>query len=191
MPLLDGSASRHIRVNAAPDCGSIALEHLGRLALVGFFGAYAFDGSTWHEFDPDSDEKPHNAPPWLSVEIHDSDFAVVRYEPAGLGSGTAYIGYTPRTYFEDESASAPTDVRRETEGLANWLAHHQRGRNEAALGELIAPFLADDSQEQLEDEADLEDDAADPDDADIFVELKVARFLTAVGLSVPDELSST
>jgi hypothetical protein len=52
------------------------------------------------------------------------------YEPAGPGSGTAYLGYTPRTYVDDESASAPADVLREAEGLASWLAR-QHGRSNA------------------------------------------------------------
>jgi hypothetical protein len=56
------------------------------------------------------------------------------------------------------------------------------------LRELIASFLADDiQQQQLDDD---EDDAEDLDDAEIYVEVKVARFLRAVGLPVPDELSS-
>jgi hypothetical protein len=153
---------------------------------VGFFGGYVFDGSTWHSFDPDSDQRPGIAAPWLSVYIHDSDIATVRYEPAGPGSGTAYLGHTPRTYFDDESASAPADVLRETEGLALWLARQQARSDVAELRELIASFLAGDSREQQ-----LDDDAGDLDDADIFVEVKVSKFLTAVGLPVPHELSNT
>jgi hypothetical protein len=149
---------------------------------VGFFGGYIFDGSTWHGFDPDSDQRPDLAAPWLSVYIHDSDIASVRYEPAGPGSGTAYLGYTPRTYFDDESASAPADVLREAEGLAVWLARQQGRSDEAELRELIASFLASDSREQQDD---------DLDDASIFVEVKVSRFLNAVGLPVPHELPST
>jgi hypothetical protein len=122
------------------------------------------------------------ATPWLSVYIHDSDIATVRYEPAGPGSGTAYLGYTPRTYFDDESASAPADVLREAEGLAFWLARQQGRSDEAELRELIASFLAGDIREQHDD---------DLDDAGIFVEVKVSRFLNAVGLPVPRELPST
>ena len=66
-----------------------------RLAPVGFFGGYVFDGTTWHGFDLDSDHRLDIAAPWLSVYIHDSDIATVRYEPHGPGSGTAYLGYTP------------------------------------------------------------------------------------------------
>jgi hypothetical protein len=148
---------------------------------VGFFGGYVFDGRTWHDFDPDSDQTLDVTASWLSVLIHDSDVATVRYEPAGPGSGTAYLGITPRIYFDDESASAPTDVRREVDGLAFWLA--RQGRIDSAeLRELIASFLASDNpDEQPEDDDDL-------DEAEIFVEIKVSQFLEAVGLPVPEEL---
>jgi hypothetical protein len=150
---------------------------------VGFFGGYVFDGSTWRGYDPDSNQALDVPAPWLSVYIHDSDYAAIGYEPAGPGSGIAYLGFTPRTYFEDESASASTDVLREAEGLAFWLAQ-QKGRSDRAeLRELIAPFLAD-------DDARFED-ADDLDDAEIFVEVKVSKFLKTVGLPVPDELPST
>jgi len=158
---------------------------------VGFFGAYVWDGSDWHDFDPDADESPSCAPFWLSVAIHDSDFATVRYAPAGSGSGAAYLGYTPRAYFDDESASAPTDVLREADGLATWLARQQGRSDDAVLRELIVSFLAEDRPEQLDSGDEEVDDADDLDEADIFVEVKVARFLMAVGLSVPDELPNT
>ena len=95
---------------------------------MGFFGGYVFDGSTWREFDPDSDQWPDIAAPWLSVYIHDSDIATVRYEPGGPGSGIAYLGHTPRVYFGDESASAPAEVLREAEV---WCAGS--GRSEPDL----------------------------------------------------------
>ena len=158
---------------------------------MGFFGGYVFDGTTWHGFDLDSDHRLDIAAPWLSVYIHDSDIATVRYQPHGPGSGTAYLGYTPRTYFDDESASEPADVFREAEGLALWLIR-QRDRNDAVeLRELIAPFLAGDFREQQSGEhADGAENADDLDDAGIFVEVKVSRFLTAAGLPVPHELPS-
>jgi hypothetical protein len=158
------------------------------LTAVGFFGAYVFDGSSWHDFDPDSAQASEIAERWLSVYIHDSDFAVVRYQPTGPGSGTAYLGCTPRTYFEDESASAPTDVQREAEGLAFWLSLQRGGSGKPGLRELVASFLADDAQDELADDGDFADDAGDLDDADVFVEVKVARFLEAGGLPVPGEL---
>ncbi|MEV7986869.1 hypothetical protein [Micromonospora sp. NPDC085948] len=60
--------------------------------------------------------------PWLLVDIHDSDSATLTYRPAGPGTGVAYLGYTPRTYFENPDASAPTDAVREAAGLSAWWA---------------------------------------------------------------------
>ena len=155
---------------------------------MGFFGGYVFDGSTWREFDPDSDQWPDIAAPWLSVYIHDSDIATVRYEPGGPGSGIAYLGRTPRVYFGDESASVPADVLREAAGLASWLASQGKG-DEAGLRDLIASFLAGDTPEQqIPGHGSAGTDAGGLDDAGIFVEIKVSRFLAAVGLPVPPEL---
>lgn len=159
---------------------------------MGFFGGYVFDGSTWRGFDPDSGQWPDIAAPWLSVYVYDSDIATVRYEPGGPGFGIAYLGHTPRVYFGDESASAPADVLREAEGLAFWLARQQGRSDEAELRELIASFLADDiPEQQIPDHASAGTDAGDLDDAGIFVEIKVSRFLAAVGLLVPSELPDT
>ncbi len=152
---------------------------------MGFFGSYVFDGAAWHGYDPDSEQMPDIAGPWLSVDIHDSDIATVRYEPAGPGSGTAYLGFTPMVYFGSESALAPTDVLREAGGLAFWLTRHQDRNDEPELRQLIAPFLAENFAEQ---QADPGDDADDLDEAHIFVEIKVSELLKAVGLPVPDEL---
>jgi len=105
------------------------------------------------------------------------DIATIRYEPAGPGSGIAYLGYAPGTYFADESASEPADVLRDADGLALWVTRRQ-GRNDTPeLRELIASFLAGGSREQQSGEH-----GDDLDDTDIFVEVKVSRFLMAVGL---------
>jgi hypothetical protein len=121
------------------------------------------------------------------VEIYDSDFATVRYEPSGPGSGTAYLGCTPRTYFQDKSASASTDVRLEAQGLTSWLTQQPGavpagGGGEAEFRDRIASFLAAD-----EDDGDADLDADDRGDADDLVEEKVSEFLRALGLPVPDE----
>jgi hypothetical protein len=67
----------------------------------------------------------------------------------------------------------------EAAGLASWLARQQGSRDEAALRDLIAPFLAGDVRNEPAS------DGADSDPADVFVELKVERLLEAVGLPVP------
>jgi hypothetical protein len=154
---------------------------LGRkVALLGFFGGYVFDGRTWHDFSPDSDHVPGVTAPWLSVLIYDSDIAVIRYEPAGPGSGTAYLGFTPRVYFGDESASAHTDVHREADGLAFWLA--QQGQScSAESRDRITTLLASDTRDEQPEDDDL-------GEADIFVEVKVSQFLEAAGLPLPEKL---
>lgn len=154
---------------------------------MGFFGGYIFYDSSWREFDLQAGQIPAVTGTWLSVCIYDSDIAEVRYEPAGPGSGTAFLGFTPRAYYEDESASAPTDVAREAAGLASWLARQQGRADEAELRLVIAPFIADDTPESLDD-LDADEDDAELNEADIFVEAKVSRFLTAVGLPVPPGL---
>jgi hypothetical protein len=150
---------------------------------VGFFGSYLFDGQ-WKPV-----EGAHGATePWLTVEVHDSDITTVVYRPPGPGSGVAYLGCTPRTYFEDESASAPTDVRREARGLAAWWAglHGVVGEAEMAAKEReLSAFLAEDV-DPADVPDDLDEDIDDLDDGEIFVEVKTVRFLSALGLSAPD-----
>ncbi len=68
----------------------------------------------------EADKLPTVPEPWLLVDIHDSDIATIAYRPTGSGSGVAYLGVTPRTYFEDPGASAPSDVAREAGGLVEW-----------------------------------------------------------------------
>jgi hypothetical protein len=167
---------------------------------MGFFGGYIFDGRTWLEFEPSSGTVPEVGSPWLKVVIFDSDIADISYHPAGPGTGVAYLGFTPRVYFEDENASAPTDVEREAAGLAAWVAAYQGGGDERALQDLIVPFLASDDEEDPEgedddqdawgddDESD-EDPDEDLDDADTFVEVKLARLFEVIGLPLPDDLA--
>jgi hypothetical protein len=177
---------------AAAGTGRALQSGCGRRAPGGFFGGYVFDGSTWRGFDPDSGQWPDIAAPWLSVYVHDSGIATVRYEPGGPGSGIAYLGRTPRVYFGDESASAPAGVLREAEGLAFWLARQQGRSDEAELRDLIASFLAGDiPEQQIHDHASAGTDPGDLDDPGVFVEIKVSRFLAAVGLPVPPELPDT
>ncbi|MBQ1028902.1 hypothetical protein KBX26_02625 [Micromonospora sp. C97] len=155
---------------------------------MGFFGTYLFDGGRWTAHG--ANEQPALPEPWLLVDIHDSDIATLTYRPAGPGSGIAYLGYTPRTYFENPDASAPTDVVREAAGLSVWWAQQRGGASDiersAKEGELTAYLAAD------LDPADIgpdDEDDDDLDDAEIFVEVKAARFLTALGLPTPDALS--
>jgi hypothetical protein len=168
---------------------------------MGFFGTYLFESGTWRSgvvapshsdvWEPiRGDEPPAASEPWLLVDIHDSDITTVTYRPAGPGSGVAYLGYTPRSYFERDNASDPTDVGREAAGLASWWREvHGAAAAEAALkeSELVA-FLAQDlgPSEWPTDEDEDEDDL---DDAEVFVEVKTGHFIAALGLPVPGDLA--
>lgn len=80
--------------------------------------SYVFDGSTWTEVDFEAtDGAAGTAMLW--VRIYDIDIVEVVYEPAGLGTGRAYLRYTPRISLEDDNASAHTDPDREAAGLAS------------------------------------------------------------------------
>lgn len=157
---------------------------------MGFFGSYVFAGTGW---TPVPDEHVLDfAEPWLSVDIHDSDITTVEYRPTGPGSGVAYLGETPRTYFEDETASAPTDVALEAAGLASWwaLSRGRDGAARAAKERELAAYLAEDTEPPALDDDDQPVDGAPTDDGDVFVEVKTARFLTAMDLPLPDDLAA-
>lgn len=146
---------------------------------MGFFGAYMYADGRWSETDPDAGPSAPPAEPWLTVSVHDSDWAAVRYAPAGPGTGEAFLGMTPRVYFEDDEASAPTDPSREASGLAAWASATGAAAVDAATMER---FLAGDDDEEPDPDADVPDE-------DVFVELKCRRFLAALGLPVPADLA--
>lgn len=154
---------------------------------MGLFAKYLYDGSRWLPHDGEDVDLPE---PWLAVDIHDSDFATVTYRPADAGTGTAYLGYTPRVYFADERASAPTDVAREASGLTAWWERtHERRTNDAeraAKETELAAFLAPDVDPDEGDEGLLDD--LDFDEAEIFVEVKTAHFLAALDLPLPEDM---
>ena len=156
---------------------------------MGFFGTYLYDGIRWEKYQ--SDQHCDLAEPWLMVNIYDSDIATVVYRPAGPGAGVAYLGYTPRTYFEDVEASAPTDVAREAAGLAMWWGQARGVAGEAervAKERQLVAYLAEDI-DPAEIDVDEDEDVDHLDDAEIFVEVETARFLAVMGLPVPDDLS--
>jgi hypothetical protein len=133
---------------------------------MGSFGRFAFNGGTWAGAAATGE-------PNLVIDIHDSDIATVDYWPPGDASGRCYLGYQPRIYFEDPTASAPVDVDAEARGLAQWT-RLVTGR-EIDPGD-VAALLAPD------------DEDAEPDD--LFVEETVRRLLELAGLPVPEELSA-
>ncbi|MET9271136.1 hypothetical protein [Kribbella sp. NPDC003557] len=136
---------------------------------VGFFGSYVYADRAWSEIDPDA-EVAEPAEPYLLVMIHDSDLAMIRYAPAGAGTGEAFLGHTPRAYFGDPSAPGAGDPGLEAAGLAAWAELLGASPTPAEVERFLASDDApDDEQDDVPDE-------------DVFVELKTARFLQTLGL---------
>ncbi|MFD9706045.1 hypothetical protein [Lentzea sp. NPDC059081] len=155
------------------------------MSVVGFFGTYAFENGEWKTLS--EGELPPLSEPSLWIDIHDSDITSVVYAPAGPGSGVAYLGLTPRTYFENPNASDPTDVLREASGLAAWWALVSSGSDVVAKQAEILGFLAEDENPD-EFEWDESEDVDEIDDGEVFVEVKTKRFLAALDLPLPTEL---
>ena len=152
---------------------------------MGFFGTYAYEHGSWKTLS--EGELPPLAEPFLWIDIHDSDITSVVYAPAGPGAGVAYLGLTPRTYFENPNASDPTDVLREAAGLASWWALSNSGDAPAKQAELLA-FLAED-EDPHGFEWDESEDVDEIDDGEVFVEVKTRRFLAALDLPLPEGLT--
>jgi hypothetical protein len=163
---------------------------------MGFFGTYLYDQGEWHDVEPDV--RPDGDGPWLLADIHDSDLTTVTYRPAGPGTGVCYLGVTPRTYFELDEASAPTDVQREAAGLATWWAAtsgdhgHRPGHDELIAKEsALITYLAQDVDPEDDDLDDGDDTDVDAlDDADVFIEIKTARLLRTLDLPLPAALAA-
>jgi hypothetical protein len=155
----------------------LALCHAG---VMGFFGTFLCEDGRWSESADGTTRTPHQ--PWMTVSIHDSDIATITYAPTGPGSGVAFLGITPRIYFEDDSASAPTDPDREARGLAAWWAAVHRvsdGTAQVMKERELRAFLVSDV---------LPSGDEDADDEEIFVERRAARFIQALGLPAPGGL---
>lgn len=152
---------------------------------MGFFGTYLFDGERWTTREAGDRLAPEGT--WLMIDIHDSDFTEVSYWPAGPGSGVAYLGFTPRVYFEKESASAPTDPVREAQGLAFWWGELNGVVGDAPI-EAKAAELTEYLAADVEPDEDEYEDEPDLVDAEIFVEVKTARFVRVLGLPPVDDL---
>ncbi len=132
---------------------------------MGFFGKFIFSDGQWSEQSA--------ARQRLTIDIHDSDFATVEWEPNKPHTGRFYLGFEPRHYFDDDTASEPVDLNGELEGFLEWA--------KATLGVQLAI-------------SDLRELVADPDGADpdnIFVEETVVQLVALLGLPVPPDLQPT
>lgn len=131
---------------------------------MGLFATFVFADGAWGG--------SHDSTPRLTAKVHDSDFVTIDYSPVlADGSGRCYVGFEPRHYFEDESASDPIDPAAEARGLAAWAAD--------VCGTVVDPAAV---LELL-----ASPDAAD-EAPDVFVEAALVRVLLALGLPVPEDL---
>jgi hypothetical protein len=133
---------------------------------VGFFGRFVYSDGAWGDAAA--------AGEYLALDVHDSSVATVDYAPVLEGSsGRCFLGYEPRHYFEDETASDPVDPAAEARGLISWAAH-VTGEN--VPYEAVKQLLADPK-------------GAEP--ADVFVEDTSEKLIRLLGLPVPPDLAPT
>jgi hypothetical protein len=161
---------------------------------VRFFGTYLFEGRRRSA----SDDPRVASEPWLFLNIYDGDIATVMYRPSSSATGLAFLGITPRSYFDDDSASPPCNVALEARGLASWWAvmnpnsrESERTAKEDELRGLLAPdttpYDLDIGAQPLPNDFHHATDGVF-DTASIGVEVKAARFLATLGLPLPDDL---
>lgn len=128
---------------------------------MGNWNCYIFD-RTWTSYaTPDEIPEPLGERT-LRLFLADSDFAEVRYHPVTApGTGSAFVGFTPRTYFENDEAPGCTDTAPDAVGLAAWA------------GPGVSPI---DVQELLAD------DASSPTDDNALVESALDRLVSLLRL---------
>lgn len=129
---------------------------------MGFFGNFVYSDGRWAE--------QATADQYLSVDIHDSDFATIDYHPSGPSTGRFYLGVEPRHYFEDPSASEPVDAEAEMDGFVDWAT--------SVVGAQVSV-------------SDLKVLIADPEGSDPenpFVEDTVVQLIALLGLPLPPDL---
>ena len=130
---------------------------------MGLFGRFAWTDGHW--------DARREGRYRLRLDVHDSDIATVEYAPAPPGRGRLYLGYEPRDYFEDETASEPVDRPTEADAFAAWVLDARARVIEAAD---VLALLAVPGEE--------------PDD--LFVEQTLARLLALAGTGVPEDLQA-
>lgn len=131
---------------------------------MGYFGVHLHASGTWG-----ADAAPGE--PFLRVEIHDSDVAIVSFW-CEAAAGLFYLGFQPQAYFDDPTASSTVDNDREAAAFVAWAAAVHDVTLDAPV---VRALLADD----------------DPDDepVDVFVEATLGRVLQLLRLPLPSELA--
>lgn len=131
---------------------------------MGYFGVHLHTDGAWRD-----DAAP--LAPFLRVEIHDSDLAIVSFWSTGA-AGLFYLGYQPRDYFDDPAASRAVDNDTETAAFVVWTR------------DVLGVTLDADAVRPL-----LADAGAEGEPVDVFVEATLARLLQLLRLPLPSELA--
>src|SRR5689334_16749450 len=79
---------------------------------MGFFGTFVYGQGAWRDAATNGE--------YLGIDIHDSSIATVDYRPATAGTGRFYLGFEPRHYFEDPTASKAVDSTTEMVSFIAW-----------------------------------------------------------------------
>ena len=91
---------------------------------MGFTAGLAYSNGEWQ---PDELPLTSAGDGELGLMIHDSDMALVMYQPLGSGSGEGTLGPSPFAYFGLDDEPMPTAGADEALGLAEWWAHRRGG----------------------------------------------------------------
>src|SRR4051794_20656924 len=90
---------------------------------MGNWNSYRYADGAWEVFGT-PDEVPELSGRDLRFFVGDSDLAEVRYSPVTPpATGSAFVGQTPRSYFDDPAAPGSTDPAPEAAGLAAWAGN--------------------------------------------------------------------
>ena len=131
---------------------------------LGNFETTVFASGAWKSGEPTD---------WqLRISVHDSSFATVEYRLDEVDAGRFYLGFQPRDYFEDPTASDPVDLTVESSQFSRWAS--------IVLGTEVDP---PDLLSMMAAE-----DIAEP--ADVFVEDTVVRLLNRLRMPLPAWLQS-
>ncbi|MDQ0894476.1 hypothetical protein [Agromyces ramosus] len=132
---------------------------------MGSFEAYVFVDGRWSSHEA-------SRGPFLAVSLHDSDIATVTYAPGPQHGGLAYLGFQPRDYFEDPTASDEVNLDEQAAGLSVWARDVLSAEVDPAR---VRSLLAESGIEEPMDD---------------FVEDTVRRLITVLGLPLPDDLAA-
>lgn len=112
---------------------------------MGQSGAFTFSDGAWSTGEPS-----HSPLPFIFVEIHDSDVAIVAFSPAPEGADRFAVGLVdPATYFKGTPAVGLADKGRAARAFAGWLRKNQGQSIDAGV---VESFIAASAAESVPEE---------------------------------------